>query len=138
MNMHTGKQQRTPYRRTGNDASAGDKRGHCLAAPAIPIVNELRRRRDFSVGPDRPGAVVEVELRQDIGEINIRRPIGIQRSYVPPIAKLTVSSDARATEMMSYAASMVHAVRDDILAEVMTRTCSFLVPPTPFTHQFRT
>ncbi len=79
------------------------------------------------MGPDRPGAVVEVELRQGIGEINIRRPIGIQRSYVPPIAKLTVSSDARATEMMSYGASMFHDVRDDILAEVMTRIWIFRV-----------
>ncbi len=32
------------------------------AAPAVLVVDELRRRRELGIGPDRPVAVVEVEL----------------------------------------------------------------------------
>ena len=65
-------------------------------------------------------------LRPDISRINIGRPIGIQRSYVPPMAAhIIVGSDARAAEMMGYGAPTLHDIRDDLLAEVMTRIWIF-------------
>src|ERR1700720_3126343 len=100
-------------------------------------MDELRRRGDFGVGPDRPGAIVEVKFRQDVGKINIGRPIRIQRSHVPPVAALVIMRpNARAAETMSYGAPMLDNVGDDILAEVMTRIRIFRVTSKLFKKEF--
>ena len=55
------------------------------AAPAVDVVDEFRRRRDLAVGPDRPGAIVEVEVGDDVGQVDIGRPIGVDRADVAPV-----------------------------------------------------
>ena len=40
-------------------------------------------------------------------------------------AHIIVGSDARAAEMMGYGAPTLHDIRDDLLAEVMTRIWIF-------------
>ncbi len=63
-----------------DDAVARDQRVHRRAAPAVEIVHELGRRRDLGKGPDRPVAIVEIELRADVGEIDIGLPVGVHRA----------------------------------------------------------
>ncbi len=122
MNMDAGEQQGTTDRGAGNDAASGNQRGDRLAAPLLLVVNELGGRRDFGMGPDRPGSVVKIELGQDIGEVDIGRPIGIQRSHVPPIAaRILVRSDAGAAELMRHRPAVFDNIRDDVLAEIMAR-----------------
>jgi hypothetical protein len=48
-------------------------------------VDELGRRRDLAIGPDRPVAVVEVEIRDDAGQVDIGLPIGVDRADIAPV-----------------------------------------------------
>jgi hypothetical protein len=42
-------------------------------------VHEFGRRSDLGEGPDRPVAVVEVERRPEIGQVDVGFPLGVDR-----------------------------------------------------------
>ena len=98
-----------------------------LAAPPFPVVHELGRRRDLRKGPDRPVAIVEVELRHHVGQVDIGLPIGVERADVAPIgarriaARLAVAAHARAREVMRDRLAVLDQIRDQVLAEVAAR-----------------
>ncbi len=95
MQMNAGEQQRMAQRRAGDDAAAGDERRDPDAAPAVHVVDELGRRRDLRIGPDRPVAVVEIELRDDVGQVDVRLPIGVERADVAPVGHRLVGRASR-------------------------------------------
>src|ERR1700687_2070768 len=120
MDVHASEEQGATQRRAGYDASPGDKRSHRLSAPALVIVDKFGGRRDFSIGPDRPCAVVEIKLRQDIGEIDVGGPVGIDGSDVSPVGtRIIAGPDAGAGELMGYRPAVFHDVGNDILAEIV-------------------
>src|SRR6266850_2408984 len=99
MDVHASEEQRATQRRAGYDASSGDKRSHRLSAPALVIVDKFGGRRDFSIGPDRPCAIVKIKLRQDISEIDVGGPVGVDGSHVSPVgARIIAGPDAGAGE----------------------------------------
>ena len=93
------------------------------AAPAVLVVHELRRRRDLAVGPDRPVAVVEVERRHDVGQVDVRLPVGVDRADVAPVGLAPRRRSARriAVKRCATALPCFDQVRDDVLAEIVAR-----------------
>ena len=85
MDVYAGEYQRSADRGAGDDTAAGDHRLNRRATVAYDVLHELRGRRDLSVRPDRPSAVIEVELWGEVGEVDIRRPIGVDGSDVAPV-----------------------------------------------------
>ena len=122
MHAHAGEQQRTRDRRAGNDAAARHQRRDRDAAPAVDVVHELGRRRDLAVGPDRPGAVVEIEVGDDVGQVDVGRPIGVDRADVAPVdVRLLAGDDAGLREMVRDRFAVGDEVGNDVLAEIVRR-----------------
>ena len=95
---------------------------HREAAPAVHVVNEFRRRRDLAIGPDRPAAVVEVEVGDDVGKVDIGGPIGVDGPDVAPIGLgLLGRRHARLREVMGDRLPVLDEVGDDVLAEIVAR-----------------
>jgi hypothetical protein len=116
------RQQRPLERTTRDDAVARDERVHRGAATAFEIVHELRGRRDLGIGPDRPVAIVEIELRVDVGEVDIGLPVGVDRAHVAPIGDFLIRrTDAGAREAVRPGRSVLDDIGDDVLAEVARR-----------------
>ncbi len=55
------------------------------AAPVVVVEHEFRRWQLLLVGPDRPVAVVQVELRHDVRELHVGFPVGVDRADVAPV-----------------------------------------------------
>ncbi len=122
MHPHAGEQQRFAQRRAGDDTAARYQRGGGQTAAADLVVHEFRRWRDLAKSPDRPVAVVQIELRHDIGQVDIGGPIGIDRADVAPIGgRLGVRADAGALEAMRHRFAVLDDVRNNVLAEVVAR-----------------
>ena len=86
-------------------------------------MDELSGRRDFGIGPQRPASIVEIELRDHVGQIDIGFPIGVDRAHVPPIAlRLASRPHARVGEVMRDGLCVLHHVGNDVLAEVARRS----------------
>src|SRR5712675_3203229 len=119
MDVHASEEQRATQRRAGYDASSGDKRTHGLSAPALLIVNKFGGRRDFRIGPDRPLAIVKIKLRQDISEIDVSGPVGVDGSHVSPVgSRIVAGPDAGVRELMGHRPAIFHDIENDVLAEV--------------------
>ena len=82
---HVGEEQRAPHRRATDDAAARHQRVDRHAAPAIVVEHELGRRQLLLVGPDRPVAVVQVELGRDVTSAPCSPPSTHRRADVAPV-----------------------------------------------------
>jgi hypothetical protein len=85
MDVDAGEQQRLAQERAGDDAAAGNQRGDRLAAAADFLVDEFGGGRDLGVGPDRPVAIVEIQRRDDGGEVDVGFPVRVERADVAPV-----------------------------------------------------
>lgn len=120
--MDAGEQQRASQRRARDDAGARDQRGDRLAAAAFLIVDELGWRCDLGIGPDRPRAIVEVELGHHVGEIDVGAPIGVDGAGIAPVgARIVAGADAGIVELMRDRAAVLDDIGDDVLAEIVRR-----------------
>ena len=69
---------------------------------------------------NRPGAVIQIQIRDHGRQIDIGRPIGIDCSGIAPIAGLVgAGPNTGAAELMGHRAAVLHDVGNDILAEIM-------------------
>src|SRR6202012_2361319 len=85
-------------------------------------MDEFRRWRYLSVSPDRPLPIVKIELRQDVSEIDIGRPIGVDRSDIAPVGALIITrAHAGTAELVRHGTAVLDDVGDDVLAEIMVR-----------------
>src|SRR6478735_2945203 len=118
--VHAGKEERAAQRCARYDASSGNKGGHSLSAAALLIVNKFGGRRDFRIGPDWPCAVVKIKLRQDVSEIDVSGPVGVDGSHVSPVgARIIAGPDAGVRELMGHRPAVFHDIGNDVLAEVV-------------------
>ena len=95
-----------------------------IATPRRPSTSwtNLAGGRDLAVGPDRPGAIVEVELGDDVGQVDVGLPIGVDRPDVAPIdLRLFGVDDAGVREVMRDRFAVGDEIGDDVLAEVVRR-----------------
>ncbi len=119
MHARAGRQQRPLERAARDDAIARDQRVDGRAAPPLEIMHELGRRGDLGKGPDRPVAIVEIELRHDVGEVDIGLPIGIDGAHVAPVGDFLVRrAHAGPRETMRPGRAVLHDVGNDVLAEI--------------------
>ncbi len=85
-------------------------------------MDEFRRRRDLAIGPDRPAAIVEVEVGNDVGQVDIGGPIGVDRSDIAPIGLgFLARRHAGLREVMRHRFAVLDEVGNDVLAEIMAR-----------------
>ena len=92
------------------------------AAPAVDVMHELRRRRDLAIGPDRPAAIVEVEIGNDVGQVDVGVPIGVDRADVAPVGLgLLARAHAGLREMVRHRFAVLDEVGNDVLAEIVAR-----------------
>ena len=92
------------------------------AAAAVDVMDEFRRRRDLPIGPDRPAAIVEVEIGNDVGQVDVGGPIGVDGSDVAPVGLgLLARCHAGLREVMRHRFAVLDEVGDDVLAEIMAR-----------------
>ena len=82
---HVGEQQRVMYCGTADDASARNQRIPRLAACNGTVEDELRWRTLFLQCSNWPGGVVHVEIGLNMREVEIRCPVSIECTHVPPI-----------------------------------------------------
>src|SRR5208283_4791359 len=102
--------------------AARDHRLNGRASGAFNVVDELRGRRDLAVRPDRPGAVIMVEGGDEVGEVDIRRPIDVDGSDVAPVMpRLRGRPDAGLREVVRDGFAVFDEAGNDILAEVVAR-----------------
>ena len=138
IDVHPGEKQGAAQCGAGYDASSRDKRSHRLSAPLLLIVNKFGGRRDLRMGPDRPCAVVNIELGDDVGEVNVGGPVGIHGSHVPPIGPwVVVGSDAGGGELVRHRPAILYDVRNHVLAEIMARIRVVRVTPQLVEQEFR-
>jgi len=98
--------------------SLRDKRTHGLSAPALLIVTNFGGW--IRIGPDRPLAIVKIKLPQDIREIYVGGPVGVDRSHVSPVgARIIAGPDAELENWMGPPPGRFSRYRNDVLAEVM-------------------
>ena len=113
MDVDAREQQRVAQGGAGDDAAARDQRAHGLAAPALLVVHELGRRGDLGIGPDRPVAVVQVEGRDDPGEVHVGIEIGVDRAGVAPIILgLVLGLDAGLREPVRHRLAVLRPGRE--------------------------
>ena len=87
-------------------------------------------RRDLRMGPDRPCTVVNIELGDDIGEVNVGGPVGIHGSYVPSIGPwIVVGPDTGGGELVRHRPAVLYEVRNYVLAEIVARIRVVRVTP---------
>ena len=120
VHQDAGEEQRLVDLRAGDDAAAADERARRHAAPAVLVMDELCRRRDFGIGPDRPLAVVEIEGRREVGEVDIGLPERIDRADVAPVGLgLGAGAHAALGEAVRDGLAVLDDAGDDILAEIV-------------------
>ncbi|PAV92443.1 hypothetical protein WR25_20465 [Diploscapter pachys] len=106
-------------RRARHDAIARNQARHRRPAPALFVMDELGGWGDLRIGPDGPFVVVDVELRDDIGEVDIGLPIGVDRADVAPIGGgLLAGAHAACREAVRLRLAVLDEVRNDVLAEI--------------------
>ncbi len=120
MRAHAGEQQRIAHLGPRDDAVAGHQRGYRRPAPPVLVMDELRGGHDFGIGPDRPGAVVEVELRHKIGQVDIGLPEGVDGADVAPVGFLLKAGlHAAVGETVRDGFAVLDDVRNDVIAEIV-------------------
>jgi len=85
INPHVVEQQRSPDARSRDHTAARDQRGGRAAAPAGIVVHELGRRVHLAVRPDRPVAVVEVEVGHHLGQVDVGGEVAVDGANVAPV-----------------------------------------------------
>ncbi|CCC96390.1 protein of unknown function [Azospirillum baldaniorum] len=123
VDAHLAEQQRILHQRAGDDAAARHQAVHRHAAPVLVVEDELRRGQLLLVGEDRPLAVVHVELRRDVAEVEVGLPIGVDGADVAPVGlRLMAVQDGRLGEVVGHHPRPAgHQMGDDVLAEVARR-----------------
>ncbi len=82
-------------------------------------MDELGRRRQLGIGPQRPFAIVEIQVRHDVGQIDVGFPIGVHRSDVAPVGFLLVlGAHAGSSNNLRDRLAMPDEPRDDVPAEI--------------------
>ena len=115
-----GEQQRVVHVRSGDDRVARDQRLNRLPTAPLVVVDELRGRGELGVRPDRPLVVVEVEGRQELGEVDVGLPERVDRADVAPVRLgLEAVHDARLVEAVRVRRAARDDLRDEIVAEIM-------------------
>ena len=75
--------------------------------------------RDLGIGPKRPAAVIEIQLRHYIGQVDIGFPIGVHGSDIAPIGLVLVAgAHAGAGKTMGYGLGVGDQPGNDVLAEI--------------------
>ena len=89
-------------------------------------MHEFCRCADLGISPDRPGPVIKVEFRQNVGQVDIGLPIGIHRSHIAPVGLIGGRfTDTGLGEAVGDGFAVGNNVRNDVLAEVAAGTvCS--------------
>ena len=83
------------------------------AAAALEIVDELGRRGELDIGPDRPALVVEIERRDDVGEVDVGLPVGVDRADVAPVGFLLgAGAHARGGEAVGHRLAVARRGRE--------------------------
>src|SRR5574340_959904 len=79
------------------------------------------------MSPYRPVLIVQVEIRRDVSEIEIRLPIGVNRAHIPPVGHARDLVDAAIDKSMRIYAVAWYRVRNHILAEIVGRTSLIMI-----------
>src|SRR5258706_564455 len=119
---HVGREERASHRRAAHDAAAGYDRVDRHAATVLVVEDELGGWELSLRRPHGPRGIVEVQLRDDFGEVDVRFPVGIEGPHVAPIRLAVRHVDAALAEMVHEdVRAIVHQTRDHVLAEVVGR-----------------
>ena len=114
------REQHRALDRAADDAAARDQRLDRDPAPVAEVVHELGRRQLRLVGPDRPAGVVQVELRDGGGEVDVGVPVGVDGADVAPVGLGAVAlADAAQVERVRDRLRLGDHARHDVLAEVV-------------------
>ena len=105
MNANPASENRIAHHAARDDGAAGHNRIHALTAASTGFVqNELRRRIVVAGRPQRPPAIVEVQLRRHGAQIHIGVVIRLNRPHVAPVSQLTrrVAGDVVRLEVVGH------------------------------------
>src|ERR1700686_3701014 len=85
-------------------------------------MNKLGWGSDFPVGPDGPVRIIKIERRDQVSELDVGLPKGIDRPDVAPVGlRLDIALHAGLRERMRHRLAVLNDIRDDVLAEVAVR-----------------
>ena len=114
------KEQRIAHLGPRNDAIPRDKRGDRHATPPVFVMHEFGGGDDLGIGPDRPFVVVKVQFGNEIGQVDIGLPEGIDGTDVAPVGfGFQPRFDAGFGKAMRHRLAVLHDVGDQVIAEIM-------------------
>src|SRR5450759_5292889 len=85
-------------------------------------MHKLGWGRDFPVGPDGPVRIIKIERRNQVSELDVGLPKGIDSPDVAPVGlRLGIALHAGFRERMRHRLAVPNDIRNDILAKVAAR-----------------